>query len=81
MKETVGSVVPSCEIRLADWEEGNYRITDTPFPRGEIYIGGDTIVQGYYNMKEKTEEDFHVIDGILIVFFLKEDIFSIRLIY
>ena len=56
--EEVGSVVPCCEIKLVDWPEGGYRATDTPNPRGEIYIGGDSITLGYYNMPEKTAEDY-----------------------
>lgn len=60
----VGSVVPACEIRLVDWIEGGYRNTDTPNPRGEIYIGGDNVAMGYWNMPEKTDEDFKVIDGL-----------------
>lgn len=60
----VGSVVPSCEIRLVDWEEGGYRNTDTPNPRGEIYIGGENIAMGYWNMPEKTAEDFKTINGV-----------------
>merc|ERR1712150_431587 len=51
---TVGSVVPSVEMRLVDWNEGDYRVTDKPYPRGEIYIGGESVIQGYYNMPEKT---------------------------
>ena len=60
----VGSVVSSVEIRLVDWVEGGYRATDTPNPRGEIFVGGETITQGYYKMPEKTAEDFKVINGI-----------------
>lgn len=60
----VGSVISSSEIRLVDWEEGGYRNTDTPNPRGEIYIGGGNIAMGYWNMPEKTDEDFKVINGI-----------------
>ncbi len=60
----VGSIVPCCEIRLVDWTEGGYRATDTPYPRGEIYIGGDNVAMGYYNMPDKTAEDFKVINGI-----------------
>lgn len=59
-----GSLVPCCEIRLVDWPEAGYRVTDTPNPRGEIYIGGDCITMGYYQLPEKTEEDFKVINGI-----------------
>ena len=60
----VGSVVPCSEIRLVDWLEGGYRSTDRPYPRGEIFIGGDNVALGYYNMPDKTEEDFKVINGI-----------------
>ena len=62
--ETVGSVVPCCEIRLVDWPEAGYRCTDTPNPRGEIYIGGENIAIGYYNLPEQTQADFKTINGI-----------------
>jgi long-chain acyl-CoA synthetase len=51
-------------LRLVDWLDGGYRCTDKPNPRGEIYIGGDNVSLGYYNMPEKTKEDFHHIDGV-----------------
>lgn len=47
-----------CDIRLVDWDEGNYRVTDKPYPRGEIVIGGGNISPGYYKMPEKTKDDF-----------------------
>ena len=59
-----GSVIPASELKLVDWIEGGYRITDKPNSRGEIYLGGDNIVMGYYKMHEKTKEDYHVIDGV-----------------
>ena len=36
----VGPPVQGINIRLENWEEGNYRVTDSPRPRGEILIGG-----------------------------------------
>ncbi|CAI5514911.1 unnamed protein product [Closterium sp. Naga37s-1] len=36
----VGPPIPCNLIRLIDWEEGGYRTTDHPHPRGEILIGG-----------------------------------------
>ena len=42
MDDSTGRVGPPttmCNIRLENWEEGNYRVTDKPFPRGEILIG------------------------------------------
>jgi long-chain acyl-CoA synthetase len=43
-----------------NWEEGGYRTTDKPYPRGEIYIGGDNVALGYFK-KEST--DFFEEDG------------------
>ena len=46
------------DIRLVNWEEGNYRVTNKPYPQGEIYIGGYNVSIGYYKLPGKTEEDF-----------------------
>ncbi len=27
-------------LKIVNWEEGNYLITDQPYPRGEIHVGG-----------------------------------------
>ena len=35
----VGAPLSICDIKLINWEEGNYRISDKPNPRGEIIIG------------------------------------------
>merc|ERR1712126_213795 len=43
---------------LINWEEGNYRVTDKPFPRGEILIGGGNVASCYYKLPGKTEEEF-----------------------
>jgi len=55
---TVGPPVMGVNIRLENWEEGNYRVTDKPRPRGEIIIGGNNITAGYYKLPEKTEEEY-----------------------
>ena len=54
----VGAPLSVCDLMLVNWEEGNYRTTDKPNPRGEIVIGGGNIAQGYYKNPEKTAEDF-----------------------
>ncbi|XP_073986590.1 acyl-CoA synthetase long-chain isoform X2 [Rhodnius prolixus] len=58
-----GTPTTACDIRLVDWDEGNYRVTDKPFPRGEIVIGGSNISPGYYKNPEKTREEFFEEDG------------------
>lgn len=35
-------------VRLIDWQEGGYFVTDKPNPRGEIVLGGDSVSDGYY---------------------------------
>ncbi|CAL4114695.1 unnamed protein product, partial [Meganyctiphanes norvegica] len=59
----VGAPLYGVNIKIVDWEEGNYRITDKPNPRGEIVIGGDCVAAGYYKNPEKTKEEFFEEDG------------------
>merc|ERR1719334_1730351 len=55
---SVGPAVQCVHLRLVNWEEGNYRVTDKPHPRGELYIGGGNVAAGYYKQPEKTAEEF-----------------------
>ncbi|XP_011135957.1 long-chain-fatty-acid--CoA ligase 4 isoform X2 [Harpegnathos saltator] len=59
----VGAPTTVCDIRLENWEEAGYRVTDHPHPRGEILIGGDIVSAGYYKLPQKTKEDFFQEDG------------------
>ncbi|KAI5063158.1 hypothetical protein GOP47_0021705 [Adiantum capillus-veneris] len=52
----VGPPAPHCCVKLIDWEEGGYRITDSPMPRGEIVVGGPSVTLGYFKNEAKTEE-------------------------
>jgi len=55
---TVGPPLQEVDIRLVNWEEGGYTVTDTQGPRGEVVIGGGHVAKGYYGLPEKTNEDF-----------------------
>jgi long-subunit acyl-CoA synthetase (AMP-forming) len=57
-------LITSCQIRLVDWDEGKYRNTDKPNPRGEIYIGGKVVVDGYFAEASKENVNFKEIDGV-----------------
>lgn len=52
----VGPPLPCCFIKLVSWEEGGYRTTDKPMPRGEIVVGGTSVTLGYFKNPEKTDE-------------------------
>ena len=54
----VGVPTKFTQFRLENWDEGGYRTTDKPNPRGEIVVGGKTIAEGYYKMKEATDKAF-----------------------
>lgn len=59
----MGAATTVCDIMLVNWEEGNYRVTDKPYPRGEIVVGGDNVSPGYYKLPGKTREEFFDQDG------------------
>ncbi|GBM33180.1 Long-chain-fatty-acid--CoA ligase 3, partial [Araneus ventricosus] len=59
----VGAPVSTCKLRLVNWEEGNYFVTDKPNPRGEIVIGGDCITLGYFKNHKQTQEAFKIEGG------------------
>ena len=72
----VGGPMAGMEVRLVDWTEGNYRISDSPNPRGELVLGGDPVTRGYYKNPNKTQEDFFVENGKQ--FFKSGDIGELR---
>jgi long-chain acyl-CoA synthetase len=58
-----GYPLVSCEIRLVNWDEGHYKNTDKPNPRGEVLIGGKVVSQGYFADASKENGNFKEIDG------------------
>lgn len=46
--------------QLVNWDEGGYKYTDTPKPRGEIVIGGPNVTMGYFKNQAKTDEVYKV---------------------
>ncbi|XP_062199820.1 long chain acyl-CoA synthetase 8 [Phragmites australis] len=59
----VGPPLPCCYVKLVSWEEGGYRISDSPMPRGEVVVGGYSITKGYFNNEAKTNEVYKVDEG------------------
>jgi len=44
-------------IKLINWEEGNYKISDDP-PRGEVVISGNNLATEYYKLPNETSQSF-----------------------
>jgi len=59
----VGPPSSLVDLRLVNWEEGNYRVTNKPYPQGEIVIGSQRGAAGYYKNSELTKENFFEEDG------------------
>jgi len=57
-----GAPLLGVKMKLVNWEEGNYLVTDKPNARGEIHIGGDNVALGYFDNPDKTAEDFYDAD-------------------
>ncbi|KAA0201346.1 hypothetical protein HAZT_HAZT000553 [Hyalella azteca] len=61
---SVGTPNRNCPILLENWEEGGYRVTDKPRPRGEVLVGGDGVAVAYLNLQQQTDESFVVRNGM-----------------
>ncbi|CAF3777239.1 unnamed protein product [Rotaria sordida] len=61
--ERAGYPIISAEIRLIDWDEGHYKTTDKPNPRGEVLIGGKIVADSYFGDAAKENDNFKEIEG------------------
>lgn len=50
------------DMMIEDWDEGGYRSTDKPNPRGELIVGGKHISVGYFRREAETRESFFADD-------------------
>ncbi|KAI9226754.1 MAG: hypothetical protein DHS80DRAFT_18236 [Piptocephalis tieghemiana] len=53
-----GTPVPCNEVKLVDCPDAGYTSADKPYPRGEIWIRGTSVTQGYYQMEQETKDSF-----------------------
>lgn len=49
-----GAPFANCEIRLVDCD--SYRSTNKPFPQGEIWVRGASVMKGYYKQAKMTAD-------------------------
>lgn len=60
--------------RLDDWEEGGYRVSDRPRPRGELVIGSKANSTGYLDKPEMNAELYEHDSKLDVIWFKTGDI-------
>jgi len=53
---SLGDIPSSIEIKLVDFPDAGYYATNTPYPQGEVWIRGDSVLESYYENEELTKE-------------------------
>lgn len=69
-----GRPLHGVHAKLDDWVEGDYRVTDKPYPRGELMIGSKANSLGYLKKPEMTAELYEKDDRLGITWFRTGDI-------
>lgn len=67
----VGAPLPCAEIKLVGVPKLNYLVSDYPNPRGEIYVRGPIVCQGYLNLPEETYDNFLCSQVNFLLIYLK----------
>ncbi len=52
----MGGPTIGTEYKLESVPDLDYRVTDEPYPRGEVLIRGPGVFKGYYKQEDKTRE-------------------------
>ena len=56
--EALGNIPGCIEIKLVDYPDAGYFVTNKPNPQGEIWIRGASVMDAYYQNEEETKAAF-----------------------
>lgn len=54
--DAIGDIPTCIEVKLVDFAEAGYFVTNKPQPQGEIWIRGDPVMEEYYDNPKDTAE-------------------------
>ncbi len=60
---TDGVISRDVKVHLLDVPELGYSTADKPYPRGEICVNTDVMIEGYFKNQAKTDEAFVTVEG------------------
>ena len=53
---TIGAMPGCVEMKLVDFPDAGYLVTNKPNPQGEVWIRGNSVMEGYYENEKETAE-------------------------
>ena len=59
----IGTPLQGCDVKVVSWNEGGYSTKDSDGAKGELHLGGNHVAAGYFNMPDKTVEEFYEENG------------------
>lgn len=56
----VGGPMYGLKVKLVDWTEGGYCVSDKPNPRGEIHLSSESMSVGYFKLEHLTDQCYYL---------------------
>jgi long-chain acyl-CoA synthetase len=53
--DALGQPYPCLEVKLVDFADAGYLVTNKPYPQGEILLRGPAVSKGYFNNEKETK--------------------------